>query len=228
MKNKNVDLILKEYWDEKADKYHPNSGRICAYKNKFVRNLRKKIIEKYIPNEQMTILDIGCGEGYMLKKYYAKNYRTIAIDISLKLLLLAREYNHLKHAFIASITELPFKDDTFDLVFCIELSQYIKDIDKAIKNMSRVLKAGGRLFLALPNSEFFMHQRRLSKGEDLSDKSEIWFLHQNKDIYLALQENGMEIEKIEKIPYNFLPFSLCFAQVIIGRKLKSDRGDIIV
>ena len=47
MKNKNVDLIMKEYWDEKADKYHPNSGRICAYKNKFVRNLRKKIIEKY-------------------------------------------------------------------------------------------------------------------------------------------------------------------------------------
>ena len=50
-------------------------------------------------------------------------------------------------------TELPFPDRTFDLVICIEVLRYLHNADnrQALREMYRVLKPGGTLFLTMVN-----------------------------------------------------------------------------
>ena len=48
------------------------------------------------------------------------------------------------------ICQMPFKDGEFDAIFCFEVLEHVKDPIKAISEMKRVLKPGGRLFASTP------------------------------------------------------------------------------
>jgi len=52
----------------------------------------------------------------------------------------------------ASVENLPFEDDTFDMVICRELIEHVKDEQVAYKEMKRVLKIGGYMLLTTPNA----------------------------------------------------------------------------
>lgn len=61
----------------------------------------------------------------------------------------------------ADICELPFQDNSFDLIFCNHVLEHIPDDRKAIRELFRVLKPGGGAFLQVP-----MEQERESTFED--------------------------------------------------------------
>ena len=51
------------------------------------------------------------------------------------------------------ITQLSFLDNTFDLIICSHVLEHVKDDSKAIKEMFRVLKSKGALFIMVPLNE---------------------------------------------------------------------------
>lgn len=53
-----------------------------------------------------------------------------------------------------SLTELPFEDNTFDLVCAFDVIEHIKDDELAIKEIRRVLKTNGKIFLTVPAYKF--------------------------------------------------------------------------
>jgi len=81
--------------------------------------------------------------------------KVYAVDINDTALLYAKKKG-IKNLYKASVENLPFKNDFFDMVVCSDVLYHKKvtDDEKALKELHRVLKPDGLLFLRLPAFEF--------------------------------------------------------------------------
>lgn len=131
-------------------------------------------VKKFLDVKNGMILDAGCGTGLLAKKL-EKYGEVYAVDISPVAIKLAKERKiRVKKA---SITKLPFKDKTFDLVVSIDVIYHLKvnDDKDALSEFNRVLKPGGILILKAPaynwlqgNHDKLVHTRKRYTIKDLS------------------------------------------------------------
>ena len=99
--------------------------------------------------EISRVLEAGCGTGYtadLLNRRYG--WTTVAADLASEGFSLARRSNQLLPV-QANIAACPFKSDSFDAVFCLDvLVHFAKgDETQAIAEFARVLRGGGLLVL---------------------------------------------------------------------------------
>lgn len=98
------------------------------------------------------VLDCGCGYGRSTGFIKTKAKKIVALDISKKALSKAIKYTKRKaHLINADAEDLPFKDKTFDLVLSIEVLSYTDNPEKALKEISRVLKDNGVAIISIEN-----------------------------------------------------------------------------
>ncbi|MCD6172024.1 MAG: methyltransferase domain-containing protein [Thermoplasmata archaeon] len=120
---------------------------------KFRHRLSFKLIKEIVKKgENLAILDIGCGLGEFTAKVYQLNPKNsiYGIDISQKAIdYVSKKYQWLQ-AKVGALPEIPFPNDSFDLVIALEVLYYLnsEDREKAVKDMKRVLKDGGYLLLS--------------------------------------------------------------------------------
>lgn len=102
-----------------------------------------------------TILDVGCGGGRTINKMatIAAAGKVFGSDYADGSVAASRDYNA---ALIeagrvaiekASVSKLPFADDTFDLVTAVETQYYWPDPGEDMREILRVLKPGGKLVI---------------------------------------------------------------------------------
>jgi len=103
--------------------------------------------------KQDKVLEIGCGTGYFTRHIAETGADVMAIDISPELIKIAQ--NELKK--IKNITfkienayEMTFDDNNFDYVIGSSVLHHL-DINKALKEIYRVLKPGGKIVFTEPN-----------------------------------------------------------------------------
>jgi 2-polyprenyl-3-methyl-5-hydroxy-6-metoxy-1,4-benzoquinol methylase len=104
-----------------------------------------------------TVLEIGCGRGgfarYIISQYnniktfYACDYSESAIEIA-KSSLNSPQQIILQ---IEDIQNLSFADASFDTIISCETIEHVPMPNKALSEIYRVLKPGGRFFLTCPN-----------------------------------------------------------------------------
>jgi len=110
------------------------------------------ILEHFGDMSGKRVLDVGCGKG-RFARVFAERYptaRITAMDISEAML-----------AFVpvptapvsGTMTSLPFRDAAFDAAYATESLEHAVDIERAIAEMCRVLKPGGRLVIIDKNAE---------------------------------------------------------------------------
>ncbi len=107
-----------------------------------------------VRNPQLHVLDVGCGKGRftrLVKERYP-DADVWGLDISPEMLKFVPP-NILTRA--GSMTELPFKDAEFDCVYATESLEHAVEIERAVSEMCRVLKPGGRLVIIDKNAEHF-------------------------------------------------------------------------
>ncbi len=108
-----------------------------------------------VPVKTGSLLDIGCGEGFFIKKILEniKGLKAAGIDVSEKNLKLAQK-NSPRARFVKSdACRLPFKDDSFECVTALELLEHVTRPDKVLLEIRRVLKKGGTFVCTIPNSD---------------------------------------------------------------------------
>lgn len=97
------------------------------------------------------VLDVGCGNGYVLAKYAQEGATVTGVDITPTAIDLCRkrfEGLGLVGDFrIAQAEQLPFGDATFDCVCSMGVLHHVPDTAKAVAEIHRVLKPGGRLIV---------------------------------------------------------------------------------
>ena len=98
-----------------------------------------------------SILDLGCGNGRILKLFNAKLINYTGLDPSDKLIALAKELHPNGGLFmVGGADKLPFPDASFDHILMIAVLHHIPDRafrQRVLLEIKRVLRPGGMLFL---------------------------------------------------------------------------------
>lgn len=90
-----------------------------------------------------TILDVGCGRGFMREYVTGQGGGYVGVD------LLAHRGGF--PVCVGDAMRLPFPDAAFDGVFCVDAFEHIPDGVAAAREFRRVLRPGGWMFLSAPN-----------------------------------------------------------------------------
>lgn len=92
-----------------------------------------------------SLLDVGGGTGYLASCVAGRYARAVVADVSPGMLRVARSRN--LETVEASALDLPFKESEFDVVLCTDALHHIKQIERAVAEMCRVLKPGGTILI---------------------------------------------------------------------------------
>lgn len=99
----------------------------------------KNFIKKYKIKSNAKCLEIGSGRGAL--QDVVKDYTGVDLSKTVS------KYYH-KNFISASVTELPFENNTFDFVWTEAVLEHVPDIETALKEIARVTKHNGYIFIA--------------------------------------------------------------------------------
>jgi 2-polyprenyl-6-hydroxyphenyl methylase/3-demethylubiquinone-9 3-methyltransferase len=110
--------------------------------------VRLRFFDQFVPHwTQLTALDVGCGGGFMAEALSQRGAQVVGIDIAEDLLAVATTHGQSKqlniHYQVGSAYSLPFKDESFDHVVCVDVIEHLENKKRAIQEIYRVLKPGG-------------------------------------------------------------------------------------
>ncbi|AFH48552.1 SAM-dependent methyltransferase [Ignavibacterium album JCM 16511] len=134
------------------DKDHPNFLRwerarnISLERGKFV----KQVLEQNFEPINLSVLDLGSGEGGTSKILSEKNF-VISLDINFIRLKRQKENFNLGKLLQADAIQLPFSDSTFDLIIIQDVIEHIENLNQLHSELLRVLKEDGLIYLSTPN-----------------------------------------------------------------------------
>ena len=99
-----------------------------------------------------SLLDLGTGTGRMLELFGREIDRGLGLDLSLDMLLLARdrlERAGLKNCSVrqGDLYDLPLANDSFDVIILHQVLHFLDDGGRAIREAARALRPGGRLLV---------------------------------------------------------------------------------
>lgn len=162
------------------------------------------LLDGFIKGGINSVLDIGTADGIMLNKLagYFNIKNTVGIDLSEEALRIA---NHMGGIKVSSgdFTDLPFKEETFDLVLASAVLEHVQDTGRALDESYRVLKKKGILCVTLPNPFYDWINSKLVKTYHLRR----YGLKKTKSL---MEKHGFKILKAYHFmlwPFGRVPFS---------------------
>lgn len=93
-----------------------------------------------------SILDAGAGESVYKKHFSHCNYKAIDLAVG------ESRWNYSNLDYVGSLHEMPIEDDLFDAVLCTQVLEHLEWPRESVKEMHRVLKPGGKLYMTVPMS----------------------------------------------------------------------------
>lgn len=104
-----------------------------------------------LASKPTTVMDIGCGEGYLLFKIREK-YPSLPLygfDLSHGRITVTKSHVPDAHVLRGDVLSLPFADNAFDTVVCSELLEHMTNYQETINELLRITKR--QLIITVPN-----------------------------------------------------------------------------
>ncbi len=183
------EVEVKEFFNQVA----PEWEEIRKYFND--KPIKDKILQMGILKKNMTVADFGSGDGYISRTVAPMVKKVIAVDISGEMLKqLSKKSRESGINNIVTIendaTEVSIEDNSVNIVFANMFLHHIENPETAIKQMYRVLKGGGTVFL----SDFEKH----SNSELTEKMHDLWQGFGKNEIKGWFSNAGFKNIKIEK------------------------------
>jgi 2-polyprenyl-6-hydroxyphenyl methylase / 3-demethylubiquinone-9 3-methyltransferase len=146
-----------EFYDVSADNWWQTDAKIYALYH--LNQPRFEFFDRYVNNWQgLKALDVGCGGGFSCEFMAKRGVVVSGIDQSVKCIKAAQAHaamSKLKIDYRYGFAEkLPYEDNTFDIVICVDVLEHVADIQKTLLEINRVLKPEGILFFDTINRNF--------------------------------------------------------------------------
>lgn len=150
IKYTNQSLVASDFTEKMNNEYNWMAKGYDLFM--IVFPLWKKWIKEVLPHiKGNKILEVSFGSGYLMTQYASNNYEIYGIDYNRKMLELTsnkiKKRNLNAELLQGNVEKLPFPDNTFDVVINTMAFTGYPDGDKAMSELKRVLKKGGRLLL---------------------------------------------------------------------------------
>tara|TARA_B100002051_G_scaffold256989_1_gene273975 strand:+ start:255 stop:941 length:687 start_codon:yes stop_codon:yes gene_type:complete len=146
---------IEEWNDRMVKKYHSEGTR---FERGFIlkRYMEKQALVKMIKFsgniDDSIILDIGCGEGFLLRMV-KKAKKIVGIDMSRTAIKRAKSLSDNIEYHIGDASNMPFEDNSFDIIFSSEVLEHVLEPEKVFKEICRILKPNGRFVFSVPDEQ---------------------------------------------------------------------------
>jgi SAM-dependent methyltransferase len=118
---------------------------------------RHRMVQPFIGNRRGTLLDFGCGTGPQTLLFLDDVDHIVGVDVdessirSFRELIATRSLSSRVEAVQYDGTTLPLADASVDFAISFEVLEHVLDERRALEELHRVLKPGGRLAMSVPN-----------------------------------------------------------------------------
>jgi len=116
----------------------------CLYGHRAAR------IERACGGHPGRVLDVGCGPGHLLRALRQRGWQTLGTEMTERSAAYARNVLGLDVR-SRPLQDLALPDASFDAVVVWHVLEHLHEPDRLAREISRILKAGGLLFLGVPN-----------------------------------------------------------------------------
>lgn len=158
-------LDNQSYYDEFSAWYEKHRGH--GY-HQMLDDLEVGLVQKY--GVGGDILEVGCGTGLLLQRIARFANRAEGVDLSPGMLEKAKDRG--LSVQVSNATDLPFEDNTFDVVCSFKVLAHVADIHQALQEMARVTKPGGYVLAEFYNTRSVRYLvKRLKPATAISEQN---------------------------------------------------------
>lgn len=168
----------------------------------------------------MKVLDIGCGSGFYQKDKLVKFRGSVNVDI-------LKPQKYIPNFVLGDSHLLPFKKDSFDKVYMVDLIEHLENPSKALKESFRVLKNHGYIFLITPNCMNIWKVLRVFKSGFYSPHKEHIATYGIPELKQLLNRIGFKKYKIDTVNFKGVKYFPFYVRFII-KLLKNMDEHLIV
>lgn len=141
---------LKEFYENKYKKgkwahpLHPSESIKLSMTKKMLRI-----------SKEDEVLELGCGSGRYLTRLVRECKKIVGVDISKTVIKIAssdtsKEKTKTLEFVLTDIIKIPFRDESLDKVYCIDVLEHIPDDFNVMRETYRLLREGGEVLLYVP------------------------------------------------------------------------------
>ncbi len=175
-----VDKNTPEYWDStyKGEGSADPNGRDDRH--------TWKLIASSLQDGEFSLLDVGCGSGYLLR-YLEQALPQVELhgtDLSVAGIEIAQSRTKAALS-VGNALVLPYTDNTFDYVVSSEFLEHITDIDQVLTEIERVLKPGGKTIHVFPYKDFVPSDEHVREYDE--DSAEELFIRHFAHVWVRVE-----------------------------------------
>jgi ubiquinone/menaquinone biosynthesis C-methylase UbiE len=209
--------ISKAYYDDFSRSYEKERGE--GY-HRLIDDLEIEIAAPYTIGS--CVLEIGCGTGLILERLDEKALFACGFDLSPK--MLQKAYVRGLNVVLGNVLNIPFADNSFDLVCSFKVLAHVPDISQAITEIARVTVPGGRMILEFYNPWSLRYLvKRMAGPLPISDKrteADVYTRWDAPSVIPRFLPPGVELERYHGVRV-VTPFASAHKLPVIGPALRN-------
>ncbi len=184
------DSAIAQFFNDCADK-----GFMEEFDEEELRKL-ERCLTKWDIKEGDKVYEPGCGTGRLtsiISKIIGENGKILASDISERMISLARKRNLNGNIEFSRnpVTSIPVENEYFDISMCFQVFPHFSDRVKALRELYRVLKPNGVMWIEHLASKETVNKRHLEVGHVVVSH----MIPEENDMRKLLTEHNFAVEE---------------------------------
>lgn len=193
-KNCNMVFSAKQPDHQELIEFYSNGYDLTRYYSPITEKRYKELLEEFeVYKTEGRLLDIGCGYGFFLQTAQEAGWEETGIEITDEAVKACTSKGLRMHH--GTLESANFPNDHFDVIVLIETIEHVVDVDKLLKEIHRVLRPGGLVYLSTPNFNALNRYRLKEKYDVVQYPLHLSYFTPNT-LKRFFESNGFETKKI--------------------------------
>lgn len=191
-----IGKFYPEHYQWKEEKEEENPGFAARLEKAYrYHQLRSEIkrMQKYIWKYPAKVLDIGCGTGDRLALLKKDGCEVYGVEFSDQALYAQK---HFGLEVFRTLEEGVFPDNSFDIVTMYNVLEHVHQPREVLKEIRRILKAGGVLVLEVPNNDCWQSKWFGSRWAAVDVPRDLYY-YNTATLTRLLGDCGLQVQAVD-------------------------------